>query len=123
VAVPALRSTTTALRAGEPIFAGVRPYSQELTVGISNAFGGAVTGYYDANGHYGRLGGVFNPGPGGFTGALSFLAPKSGLQGFTGFRSGLTARCPGAVMDPAPDGSNPWIPDRSLCDPEDQHQG
>jgi phospholipid/cholesterol/gamma-HCH transport system substrate-binding protein len=123
VAVPALRSSTTAIRAGQPIFTGLRPYSQELAIGISSAFGGAVAGYYDANGHYGRLGGVFNPGPGGFTGPLAVLSPKSGLSGFTGFRSGLTARCPGAVMEPAPDGSNPWIPDPSLCDPEDQHQG
>ena len=28
-----------------------------------------------------------------------------------------TRRCPGGNIARAPDGSNPWVPDRSLCDP------
>ncbi len=34
-----------------------------------------------------------------------------------GYRTGLVARCPGAAAEPAPDGSNPWVPDPTLCDP------
>lgn len=29
-----------------------------------------------------------------------------------------TRRCPGGNIPTAPDGSNPWVPDPSLCDPD-----
>jgi hypothetical protein len=41
------------------------------------------------------------------------------VPNLVGYRTGVDARCPGAAVEPAPDGSNPWIPDPSLCDPKD----
>jgi phospholipid/cholesterol/gamma-HCH transport system substrate-binding protein len=114
VALPALGSTTRALRDALPIFAGLRPYAPELATGLFNGFGWATGGHYDANGHFARIsaqGGLV-----GLTGPLAvpgFTTPGTGEA-----RTGLTARCPGAAVEPAPDGSNPYIPDQSLCNPE-----
>jgi hypothetical protein len=40
------------------------------------------------------------------------------LPGIEGVRTGLDARCPGAAVEPARDGTNPWIPDKSICHPD-----
>jgi phospholipid/cholesterol/gamma-HCH transport system substrate-binding protein len=121
VGVPALRSSTAAVKASLPVFRIIRPYAPEAIVGISNGFGGETTGGYDANGHFIKIVGGNQFGPGGFTGPFGSL-PGLNAGDFSGFRSGLTARCPGAAADPAPDGSNPWIVDSSLCDPKDNQR-
>lgn len=113
-ASPALKSTTGALRDLLPIVAGLRTYGPDFIGGLFNGFGGAAGGYYDANGHFLRimLEGTSSSFPG--------LLPTGGASlPSNGYRTGITARCPGGAEEPAPDGSNPWIPDRSLCDPAD----
>jgi hypothetical protein len=112
-ASPALASTTKALKGLLPIVAGLRTYVPDLVGGLFNGFGGAPGGYYDANGHYLRI--ALEGSPASLPG---FLAPSPG-PGFGGYRTGVDARCPGASEAPVEDGSNPWIPDASLCDPAD----
>jgi phospholipid/cholesterol/gamma-HCH transport system substrate-binding protein len=120
VAVPALGSASTAIRAAQPIFSGLRPYTPEIVMGLTNSFGGATSGYYDANGHFTRISPQVNSGPGTTSGVLS-LVPNLGAGSFNGYRTGLTARCPGAAMEAAADGSNPWVADPAVCDPKDSH--
>jgi phospholipid/cholesterol/gamma-HCH transport system substrate-binding protein len=111
--VPALdRAASPALTSTTPVVAGLRPYGPDFIGGLFNGFGGAAGGYYDANGHYLRI--QLNGAPSSFPGLLptpDFSLPSDG------YRTGITARCPGAAEEPAPDGSNPWIPDLGLCDP------
>ena len=98
---------------------GLRPYGPDLIGGFFNGFGGATAGYYDANGHYVRI------SVQGSSNSLPHLLPvPEGTPGpiTGGYRTGLTARCPGAAEEAAPDGSNPWVPDESLCDPKQNHR-
>ena len=115
-ASPALASTTTALRELLPIVAGLRTYGPDFIGGLFNGFGGAAGGTYDANGHYVRI--SLQGAPSSLPGLLptpDFSFPSNG------YRTGVTARCPGAAEEPNPDGSNPWAPDPSLCDRADDH--
>lgn len=111
-ASPALTVMTDALGQLLPIVAGLRAYAPDFIGGLFNGFGGSTAGYYDANGHYIRI--SLQGAPSSFPGTLFPAIPGSG---FAGYRTGLNARCPGAAEEPAPDGSNPFIPDPSLCDP------
>ncbi|MTD47753.1 hypothetical protein GKE82_26510 [Conexibacter sp. W3-3-2] len=52
--VPALRSTTSAVRSAAPIFRGLRAYILDVLRGLATGIGPAA-GYYDANGHYARV--------------------------------------------------------------------
>lgn len=111
-ASPALASTTSALRDLLPLVAGLRAYAPDFIGGLFNGFGGAAGGYYDANGHFIRI--SLQGAPSSLPGLLptpDFSLPSNG------YRTGLTARCPGAAEEPVPDGSNPWVPDAGLCDP------
>jgi phospholipid/cholesterol/gamma-HCH transport system substrate-binding protein len=117
--VPIIQSTTRAAGGFLPIFAGLRPYAPDLVAGLYNGFGGVTAGYYDANGHYSRIAEEWGAGALPGIGA-AFPIPQVG--GLTGYRTGLDARCPGAAVEPAPDGSNPWVPDPTLCDPGDSHR-
>jgi len=118
-AAPALASTTKALRGVLPVVAGLRTYGPDVIGGFFNGFGGATGAAYDANGHYLRI--SFEGAPSSFPGLLSPVPGASFPTG--GYRTGLVARCPGGAEEPAPDGSNPWIPDASLCNPKDDHVG
>lgn len=113
-ASPALRSGTGALRDVLPLVAGLRAYAPDLIGGFFNGFGGAAGGSYDANGHYIRISlqGAPSSLPGILTPAPAAAFPSGGYQ------TGLTARCPGGAEEPAPDGSNPWVPFAGLCDPK-----
>jgi phospholipid/cholesterol/gamma-HCH transport system substrate-binding protein len=113
-ASPALVSTTRALKGLLPIVAGLRTYSPDLIAGLFNGFGGAPGGVYDANGHFLRI--SLEVGPDGLPGLLPHTSGMGGL------RTGITARCPGGAEEPTPDGSNPWVPDTSLCNPADDHK-
>jgi phospholipid/cholesterol/gamma-HCH transport system substrate-binding protein len=117
--VPTIEATTRAAGGFLPIFAGLRPYAPDLVAGLYNGFGGVSSGYYDANGHYARIAEQWGAGaiPG-----LGSAFPIPSAPGLFDYRTGLDARCPGAAVEPAPDGSNPWVPDPSLCDPEDSHR-
>jgi phospholipid/cholesterol/gamma-HCH transport system substrate-binding protein len=105
---PALLSTTSALRAALPIAAGLRPYAPDVVAGLFDGFTGTTGGYYDANGHFARI--QLVTGAAAATGIVGSLA-EGRLQ------SGLTARCPGAAVEQAEDGSNPFEQDKTLCDP------
>ncbi|MGI8921336.1 MAG: MlaD family protein [Solirubrobacteraceae bacterium] len=117
VAVPALGTTATALHDVFPILAGLRPYTPDLIAGFFNGFAGDSSGYYDANGHYVRVG--LDLGSGALTGLQSLFPQLSGAAAQGGYRTGLTARCPGAATPTAQDGSNQYVPPGSsgLCDP------
>jgi len=112
VALPAVSSATSSIKAAAPIFTGLRPYAPDLVTGLFNGLGGYATTNYDANGHVARIG--FSAGGA----AAAGLANAGGLTALPGVRSGITARCPGAAADPAPDKSNPFIEDESTCDPK-----
>ena len=115
----ALTTTAKALRSAMPILAGLRIYGSDFILGILNGLAGFATGNYDAVGHYARLEFVQSPQT-LFEGIASQLFSTSALiPGILGTRTHLLARCPGGNAPPAPDGSNPWIPDRSLCNPAD----
>ena len=112
-ASPALDSTTRSLRELLPIVSGLRAYGPDFIGGLFNGFGGANGGYYDANGHYLRI--SLEGAPSSLPGLVptpSFSFPSNG------YRTGLTARCPGAAEEPAPDGSNPWVPEAGICNPD-----
>jgi len=119
-AVPAMQSGTTAVRGALPLLAGARPYVPDLIGGLFNGFGGSTAGYYDANGHYARI--MLEVGNGGGTGPLSTLTGVTGAAS-SGYRTGLTARCPGGAVEPAADASNPFVPPDvpNLCNPRDDH--
>jgi phospholipid/cholesterol/gamma-HCH transport system substrate-binding protein len=116
--VPNIEKTTATARPFLPVLAGLRPYVPDLIAGLYNGFGGVTSGYYDANGHYGRI--QANVGAGGVAGLGSLF--NFTVPALTNYRTGLDARCPGAAAAPAPDGSNPWTDDPSLCDPGDNPQ-
>ena len=101
-AVPAIRSTTKALKQSRPLLSGLRPYTPELVSGFFTGFGGSTSAAYDANGHYSRINLELGAN------ALSGLLPRPEGDKLGGLRFGLDARCPGAAEEPAPDGSNPW---------------
>lgn len=118
-AIAALRSSATALTAAMPILVGLREYGSDLVLGIFNGLGGLVSGPYTSQGHYAKL---------NFVQSLQTLFAGIGSQYFSsapiipgvlGVRTHVLARCPGGDAPPAPDGSSPWIPDRSLCNPAD----
>ncbi len=108
-AAPAIAAGTQALAALQPMLDAFRPYAPDLVAGLFNGFGGANSGYYDANGHFSRI--ALELGPGGQFGMLTPTpAPAPG-----GYRTGLTARCPGAASEPAAAGANPWLVP-GICD-------
>jgi phospholipid/cholesterol/gamma-HCH transport system substrate-binding protein len=126
-AVPAINSLGAALPAVTPILAGIRPYAPDAVAGFFGGVGGYSGGYYDANGHYTRIGLVM--GPGSFSGLLTLLnGVQSQLPPFNGARFGLLAACPGGAVEASPNGGNPWTnPDvlpstGSVCNPAHDHK-
>ncbi|EHN08751.1 hypothetical protein PAI11_44310 [Patulibacter medicamentivorans] len=120
-AVDALGRTRTALAAATPILRGVRYYGSDFILGVLNGLAGVAVGNYNELGHYARLEFVQNVQT-LLGGALSSLVPAltgGGLLGPINVRTHLDARCPGSTAPPAPDGSSPWVPDPSICDPAD----
>jgi phospholipid/cholesterol/gamma-HCH transport system substrate-binding protein len=107
--VPVMRDTTRTAKGVLPILSAARPYTPDLVSGFAGAFFGTIGGYYDANGHYVRI-------------APSFATDS--LPGFPAlrYRTGLTARCPGAAVESAADRSNPFTDDPALCDRAQDHQ-
>jgi phospholipid/cholesterol/gamma-HCH transport system substrate-binding protein len=114
--IPALRSGVAALVKLRPIITGLRPYTPDLLAGFFEGFTGNASGYYDANGHFARI--LVNLGPGTPTGGV---VATSGGANAAGYRTGITARCPGAATEPAFDSSNPFVPSDAgnLCNPSE----
>lgn len=116
-AVEGLRAAGDALSASAPIVRGLRIYGADFVLGVTNGLAGIITSNYNADGHYGRLNFVENPQTLLAGMPASVLSRQPLLPQLLGTRTGVTALCPGGNEPPAPDGSNPWVPDRSLCDP------
>jgi phospholipid/cholesterol/gamma-HCH transport system substrate-binding protein len=115
-AVPAFESLHGTLSDALPIVREARPYAPDVIGGLVNGFGGTTSGYYDANGHYARI--SFQGGPYTLANAGSVTSPPSG-SGLTGYRKRVTARCPGAAAQTAPDKSNPYKTSDLKCNLED----
>jgi phospholipid/cholesterol/gamma-HCH transport system substrate-binding protein len=120
VADSALRATTTALKDSMHIFKGLREYGSDLAIGVFAGLGGISSAPYDAVGHYLRVEAMASPQAS--TGGLlqTLLGNLKLIPGLSGVRTAL-APCPGGAAPPAPDHSNPWIPDPSICNPLDDH--
>jgi phospholipid/cholesterol/gamma-HCH transport system substrate-binding protein len=105
-----------ALDRSQPVVEYARLYTPDLA-GWFTKFG-QVAGTYDANGHYARVMPVFGP---------AALTAGNGLEGRptterpVGFERGILRHCPGAAMQPPPDGSAPIV--APGCDPADTPPG
>ena len=86
-----------------------------VMAGLANGFGGTTSGYYDANGRYTRI--SFQSSAYSLDGLASLPGAAPTVPGLTGYRRGLTDRCPGAATQPAPDRSNPIV--LGACSPGD----
>jgi phospholipid/cholesterol/gamma-HCH transport system substrate-binding protein len=116
-AVPAFDSLRGTLADALPVVREARPYTPDVIGGLVNGFGGTTAGYYDANGHYARI--SFQGSPYTLANGGSVVPVPASRAGLTGYRKGVTARCPGAASQPAPDKSNPFRTDDTHCKPED----
>lgn len=113
----ALSAAAPVVKRAMPILRGLRYYGADFVLGLFSGLAGNATANYDANGHYGRIEFVVSPQSAAAGSGSSFFSKVD--LGLLKPRTGLTARCPGATVPPAPDGSNPWVPDPTLCDPSE----
>jgi phospholipid/cholesterol/gamma-HCH transport system substrate-binding protein len=106
--------TIQSLRESVPITAFWGPYSPELE-GTLREFGQGAS-YYDANGHYARLGPVF---PDFSLGSNNTLKPAASVaESLASLKGGQLRRCPGGATQPAADGSSPFTAGGVLsCEP------
>jgi phospholipid/cholesterol/gamma-HCH transport system substrate-binding protein len=118
IAVDALNSAATALRAALPIVTVFRYYGSDLLLGVFAGLAGLATANYDRWGHYARLE-FTQPYQTSLGGPLSGLLAKPLLPGLFNLRTRLLRRCPGGNAPPAPDGSNPWVLPSSICTASD----
>jgi len=96
---------------------GLRYYAPDFILGVTNGLAGLLSSNYNYGGHYARLSFVQNL-QNSLTGIPAGQLTKYPLvPGLFDLRTGLDAPCPGSGAPPAPDGSNQWVPDRTLCDP------
>jgi phospholipid/cholesterol/gamma-HCH transport system substrate-binding protein len=79
-----------------------REYTPDLVAALTNL--GQIAGYYDANGHYSRTQPVLVPFA---LDAMNRLQTRPPYERFNGFQV-VRSRCPGAAVQPTPDGSAPW---------------
>jgi phospholipid/cholesterol/gamma-HCH transport system substrate-binding protein len=115
--VAALRSLAPALREMQPMLRGLRYYAPDFLLGVTNGLAGLLASSYNSGGHYARLSFVqFTQNTlSGFPSALLTKFPL--VPGLLNLRTRLLAPCPGSAEPPAPDRSNPWVPEKGLCDP------
>jgi phospholipid/cholesterol/gamma-HCH transport system substrate-binding protein len=120
-ALPALAQTlstsapasVTALQESIPVTAFFGPYAPDLS-GTLRTFGQSGA-YYDADGHYARLTPVL---PDFKLGEKNNLTPATPQQALEPLKTGQLRRCPGAAIQPAADGSSPFVDNGLLsCDP------
>jgi phospholipid/cholesterol/gamma-HCH transport system substrate-binding protein len=105
-----------ALTKSLPVISYIRPYTPDLTGWITKFGEGASP--YDANGHYARVQPIFNQFQYSETPTGPVLTPlPDDLAGRNGLNARNSLRCPGAAMQPPPDGSAPWPDDAPGCDP------
>ncbi len=101
--------TIKTLNRAQPVFEYARGYTPDFAAWLSNF--GQLASNYDANGHYARVQPMFLPTT--FSGGT--LTPNQPSQKLQNFDSGNITRCPGGIVQPAPDGSNP-APAGNSCD-------
>jgi len=95
----------------------LRQYTPDLA-GWFTKFG-QVASNYDANGHYARIQPIF--GLFDYDEDTGELSRKPDAQRIDGFGAGQQRRCPGAAVQPPPDGSAPFpVPE---CDPNQRPPG
>ncbi len=119
---PASRTGIRALDASQPVIAFARPYAPDLLGSFTKL--GQVSGYYDGNGHYARVGNsafnLFN-----WNSVTNNLDPIPLADKFNGFTTALSTRCPGGSTQ-AITGSNPFTDQGKLagkCNPADVPPG
>jgi hypothetical protein len=99
-----------------PIVRDVRYYGVDLLLGVFLGLAGTAPANYDRWGHYARIE-FTEPYQSLLGGPLAPLFSKPLVPSLFDLRTRLLRRCPGGNTPPAPDGSNPWIPDPSICTP------
>jgi phospholipid/cholesterol/gamma-HCH transport system substrate-binding protein len=109
-AVPALAQTTVALEKAEPIFAGLRPYGEDILLGFLHGYCGGSSENYDANGQFSRIS-LGLPASTLLTAELGFNLPALSPHLLTNQLN----KCPGSAAEPAPDGTNRVVADG--CNP------
>lgn len=112
----ALPATASAFQGLRPMLRGLRFYAPDVLVGVFNGLLMIATGNYNKYGHYIHVSFVQSPED-SISGPLSALLPSPLAPGVINLRDGFREMCPGAANPPAPDGSNDYVPDPSLCDP------
>ena len=85
----------------QPVFEYARSFTPDLASWIADF--GQLAANYDANGHYARVQPMFLPAK--YSNGTLSAHPRS--QIFENFDTGNKTRCPGGIVQPAPDGSNP----------------
>jgi phospholipid/cholesterol/gamma-HCH transport system substrate-binding protein len=114
----ALTATAAAFGDAQPILRGVRYYAPDFLIGLFNGLLTIGSGNYNKYGHYihisfvqslqDTLGGIFS----------GQLANNPLVPGLFELQRNFLELCPGAGNPPAPDGSNDYVPDPSLCNPD-----
>ena len=100
----------------QPVFEYARSYTPDLASWLANF--GQLASNYDANGRYARVQPMFLPSS--YSGGT--LTANVPSQKLSGFDTGNLTRCPGGIVQPAPDGSNPLaVP--GACDPSSTPPG
>ncbi|MDX8151997.1 MlaD family protein [Patulibacter brassicae] len=111
--VPSLTETTKVFAGAKDIISDVRAYVPDILHGVSTAFGGKAGAYYDANGHYARIGvelsgdslpELLRPVVGNL---VDVISPLLG-SGLAAPQQHVTNRCPGSATQSASDRSNPF---------------
>jgi len=115
ITVPAFDEAVATVKDALPIVDEIRPYTPDFVGATTNGYGGATSGYYDANGHYTRI--SIHSNVYSFTDLGQLLELPSATPGIAGYRNHLTHRCPGAGIQPGPDGSNPIDLPNGRCNP------
>ena len=120
VASPSLSASRQALIKSQPVLEFVRPYTPDITGWVRDFSQGAAN--YDANGHFARIQPIFNAFSFTENAAGGTLTPIPPDQRLDNLDLGNMMRCPGAAIQPLPDGSNPWTDQGRLdakdCNPE-----
>jgi phospholipid/cholesterol/gamma-HCH transport system substrate-binding protein len=122
LAGPSTRSGIRALNASQPTIAFARPYAPDVVSSFAKL--GAVSGYYDGDGHYARVQSAsFNVFR--YDQLTQNLVPIPPSEKFNGFEHQTYTPCPGSTTQPVA-GSNPFLDQGKLngkCDPNDVPPG
>lgn len=116
VAPRGLGAAGFALRDAQPITRVLRYYGSDLLIGVFQGLLSVAAASHDRWGHYIKL--EYTQPYQTLVGSPFLDQPLPPLaSNLFGLRSRLLRRCPGGNVPPAPDLSNPWVLDSSICDP------